>query len=499
MNIKSFFRVSFAALLLCLMLPALAVNAVQQMRSNSFTDKLQVVIDTAEHPDFTVFTLSDPVRLVVDIRGKPSPDYQNRLSFRNRGVSLIRTGMRSEAEIRIVLDLVKDFHWEVYALAPENGRGHRVVVDIFDYANGRSVSSITKRPLKTLPPPPVIELTSTVADSPEILTSKNSDSSVAATPALSTKQPVTVTASPTTAVKMPEQTAPDKPTPVTVASAAPVVKPTAPVKTVPAKTSKPIPGEMAKISRPTLTDTTAKRPKQEEIIIMIDPGHGGKDSGAIGPRKTKEKHVVLQIAKRLQRKINATPGMRAILTRSSDRYISLRGRLRLAQKHKPDLFVSIHADAFTNPRAKGSSVFILSNRGASSEAARWLAKRENAVDLKYGVALGDYDKDVSDVLIKMQQDATIESSSVLARKTLSKLKGIGKVHKRRVERAGFAVLKSPDIPSMLVETAFISNPDEEKKLKSHVYQEKIANAITKGIKAYFKERLPHHLLLINAP
>lgn len=463
MNIKNLYRLPFVVFLVFFLLPASATNSVLQMRSNSLPDKLQVVIDLSQRPDFNVFVLSNPIRLVVDVRGKPSASYRNRLSFKNRGVSLVRSGMRGDNEIRIVLDLIRDFHWEAYALMPENGRGHRVVIDIFDASKKHSVKSSAKQAKRLHSARKPIELTSTAA--PIIMESEAS-------------QNVSVTE---TVVKKPIKT---------------------PIKAKPKSavvTTKSVKKPVKKPSKSRTSETTAKKPKQDEIVVMIDPGHGGKDSGAIGPRKTKEKHVVLQISKRLKRKIDAIPGMRAILTRSNDRYISLRGRLRLAQKHKPDLFVSIHADAFTKPQAKGSSVFILSNRGATSEAARWLAKRENSVDLKYGVDLGDYEKDVGNVLIQMQQDATIESSNVLAGKTLSQLKGIGKVHKRRVERAGFAVLKSPDIPSMLVETAFISNPDEERKLNSRTYQEKIATAIARGIKAYFKERLPHHLLLINAP
>lgn len=467
---------------MCIWQSTLAVNVVKQMRANSLDDKLQIVVDTAQSPDFSVFVLPNPIRLVVDVRGKPAVDYANRLAFKNRGVSLVRTGMRSSDEIRIVLDLVKDFHWEAYALKPENGRGHRVVIDVFDYSKKYSVKSPAKqaKTLDSARQPVALASADATASSAIILESEKQS----AIPVEKPSSPVIVQPS----IKPKPSVVTAKPPKPVVASVKPTPKPA------------PKPSQQAiTISKPRISDTTAKKPKQDEIVVMIDPGHGGKDSGAIGPKKTQEKRVVLAIAKRLKRKIDATPGMRAILTRNRDKYVSLRGRLRLAQKHKPDLFVSIHADAFTKPQAKGSSVFILSNRGASSEAARWLAKRENSVDLKYGVAIGDYEKDVGNVLIQMQQDATIESSNVLASKTLAQLKHIGKVHKHRVERAGFAVLKSPDIPSMLVETAFISNPEEEKKLNSGAYQEKIANSIAKGIKAYFKERLPHHLLLINAP
>lgn len=500
MNIKNHFRLLFTVIFLGWLSPVLAANTVTLMRSNSLDDKLQIVLDVTQRPDFNVFVLSNPIRLVVDVRGKPAANYANRLSFKNRGVSLVRTGMRSDNEIRIVLDLVKDFHWEAYALKPENGRGHRVVIDVFDYQKKYAVKSSATQAKRLYSARKPVELANNTANSPP------------ATPIVlesSVESPPTVaTATTNKAVKKTEPAAKLE-TPSKTSAKKTVVKKTEPkavVKSTVAITEpdsnkivKPIPTQKKANKLRRVLETTAKKPKQDEIVVMIDPGHGGKDSGAIGPRKTQEKHVVLQISKRLKRKIDAIPGMRAILTRNRDKYISLRGRLRLAEKYKPDLFVSIHADAFTRPQARGSSVFILSTRGATSEAARYLAKRENAVDLKYGVDLGDYAKDVGNFLIKMQQDATTESSNVLARKTLSQLKNIGKVHKRRVERAGFAVLKSPDIPSMLVETAFISNPAEEKKLNNPVHQERIASAIAKGIKAYFKEHLPHHLLLINAP
>ena len=227
--------------------------------------------------------------------------------------------------------------------------------------------------------------------------------------------------------------------------------------------------------------------KKRALIVAIDAGHGGDDPGARGPRGTKEKVVVLSIAKKLRDLVNKTPGMKAKLIRSGDYYISLRSRTKKARKLNADVFVSIHADAFKNPKAKGSSVFILSSRGASSEAAKWLAKKENEADLVGGVSLDDKDDMLAKMLLDLSQTATIEASTSVAARVLKGLKKVGKTHKPSVERAGFVVLKSPDIPSILVETGFISNPREEKLLRTSAYQKKLARAIFNGVNSYFKQ------------
>lgn len=232
-----------------------------------------------------------------------------------------------------------------------------------------------------------------------------------------------------------------------------------------------------------------------DVVIAIDAGHGGKDPGAIGRGGTREKHITLAVARKLQKKINRQPGMKAVLIRDGDYYLKLRQRIRKARQYRADLFVSLHADAFRNSRIKGSSVYILSERGASSEAAKWLAKRENAADeLMGGVSLDDKGELLASVLLDLSQVATMEASAALAQNTLHELKGVGRIHKRRVERAGFAVLKSPDIPSILIELAFISNPAEEKKLNNSRHQEKLAKAITRGIERYFRKRPPDNTL-----
>ncbi len=227
--------------------------------------------------------------------------------------------------------------------------------------------------------------------------------------------------------------------------------------------------------------------KKRDLIVAIDAGHGGDDPGAIGPKGTKEKKVVLAIARKLRDIVNKTPGMKAKLIRNGDYYISLRGRTKKARKLNADVFISIHADAFKNPKAKGASVFILSSRGASSEAAKWLAKKENDADLAGGVSLDDKDDMLAKMLLDLSQTATIEASTSVASRVLRGIKKVAKTHKPGVERAGFVVLKSPDIPSILVETGFISNPREEKLLRTSSYQKKLAQAIFNGVNSYFKQ------------
>jgi len=227
-----------------------------------------------------------------------------------------------------------------------------------------------------------------------------------------------------------------------------------------------------------------------DIVIAIDAGHGGVDPGASGKRGTREKNVVLEIAKALAVRINAEPGMKAVLTRDGDYFISLKERTLRARRAKADLFVSIHADAIANPDVSGSSVYVLSDRGASSEAARWLAERENAADLKGGIKLDDKDAVLANVLLDLSQTASISASMVAAENVLKSLDLIGVVRKPRVQQAGFVVLKSPDIPSMLVETAFISNREDERRLSLAAHRAKLANAIFSGIEQYFQGNAP---------
>jgi N-acetylmuramoyl-L-alanine amidase len=234
-----------------------------------------------------------------------------------------------------------------------------------------------------------------------------------------------------------------------------------------------------------------------DVVVAIDAGHGGKDPGAIGHYGTYEKDIVLAIAERLERLIAQEPGMQPVMIRDGDVYLPLRERIALARKHQADLFISIHADAALNSSAYGSSVYVLSRTGASSEAARWLAEQENAADLIGGVSLDDKDETLARVLMDLSQTATIEASISLAEDMLSALRLVGKTHSERVEQAGFAVLTSPDIPSVLVETAFISNSEEEQRLRDPVYQESLALAMLKGVREFFFDNPPPGTLLAS--
>ena len=245
--------------------------------------------------------------------------------------------------------------------------------------------------------------------------------------------------------------------------------------------------------KPTMaTDTVRAKPAttRRPVIVAIDPGHGGEDPGAVGRRGTLEKNVTLAIARRLKALIDAEPGMRAMLTRDDDYYVALNARVQKARRVQADLFISLHADAFTTPTARGASVFALSDRGATSAAARWLAQRENEADLIGGVNLDNREPMLAKTMLDLSQTAQINDSLRVGRSVLDGIGTVNTLHKGSVEQAGFAVLKAPDIPSILVETAFISNLEEEQKLRSELYQQRFAESIHGGIKRYFAQNPP---------
>lgn len=236
--------------------------------------------------------------------------------------------------------------------------------------------------------------------------------------------------------------------------------------------------------------STPDRDGLRDIVIAIDAGHGGEDPGARGYSGAYEKDIVLAIARRLQRLVEREPGLRPVMIRDGDYYLSLRNRTLKARRAQADLFVSIHADAFRDSRVRGMSLYVLSQNGASDEAARWLAEKENSSDLIGGVSLDDKDNLLASVLLDLSQSATIESSFAAGNAILSEMRPLGKMHKRSVQQAGFAVLKSPDIPSLLIETAFISNPRDEDRLRDARHQQRVASGILEGIKKYFFQHPP---------
>ena len=242
-------------------------------------------------------------------------------------------------------------------------------------------------------------------------------------------------------------------------------------------------------------ESEAKANSMRDVVIAIDAGHGGEDPGASGPDGTNEKDVTLQLAKVLAAMVNKQRGMHAVLTRKGDYFMRLRQRIIKARQYKADMFISIHADAFKDPDVHGASVYVLSAEGSSSEHAKWLAERENAADLIGGVKLEDKGDMLASVLLDLSQTASLEASIDIADKILVRMKKVGTLHKSSVEAAGFAVLKSPDIPSVLVETAYISNPRDERNLTNSAHQRKVARAMLHGIEAYFSDHAPPGTLL----
>ena len=396
-------------------------------------DYTRVTIESQQPIRHKLFNLDNPDRLVLDLEdvalNAAVTDIAGKISAEDPYIKGVRAGRFKPGTIRLVFDLKAKVKPEAFALAPIAGYGHRLVLDIY--------------PLT--PPDPLLAFL------------KRRESGQPETPA-------------TTPAPAPALT----PTPEL---AAPEVGPPAVV----AKSEPPAPKPAARAARPA---------SERLITIAIDPGHGGEDPGARGRSGTLEKNVTLSIAQKLKERIETEPNMRAVLTRDGDFFIPLHMRVEKARRVRADLFVSIHADAFVKPSANGSSVFALSERGATSVAARWLAKQENDADLIGGVNLGIKDPYLKQTLLDLSQTASINDSLKLGKAVLQEMGGINRLHKNYVEQAGFAVLKAPDIPSILIETAFISNPDEERKLRDPFYQNKMADAIFAGIKRYFSKNPP---------
>lgn len=405
--------------------------------------------------------LPAPPRLAIDIQGlelnnalrelvgKVLPDDPN--------IAGVRVGQFSPGVVRLVIDLKREMTPQVFALSPVAAYRHRLVLDLYP--------SVAIDPLEAL----IAERMQSVASTPK-----------------GTARPLTDPLGELITRQSGKNSWP-QPTSPTV-DTLPNAAPPSTRRTPPAD-----PGVyLDNPSHPARNDPPRKTDRL--IVIALDPGHGGEDPGAIGPNGTQEKDVVLQIAHRLKERINATSmngnPMRAFLTRDSDFFVPLHIRVQKARSVQADLFVSIHADAFFTPHAQGASVFALSQGAASSSAARWMANQENKADLIGGVNIAVQDAQVKRALLDMSTTAQINDSVLLGGAMLREIGGIGRLHKPKVEQAGFAVLKAPDMPSVLVETAFISNPQEEEKLRSAEYQDNLADALMRGIKAYFARNPP---------
>ncbi|MHA6492336.1 N-acetylmuramoyl-L-alanine amidase [Pseudomonas borbori] len=380
----------------------LAASDVRSVRLWRAPDNTRLVFDLSGPVKHSVFTLSAPNRIVIDVGGAKLATQLDKLALSNTPITGMRSAQRTPEDLRVVIDLSAAVTPKSFTLAPNQQYGHRLVVDLFD------------SPADAAPDLPG----ATIASAPQV--------------------PVTPTQ------------APPKLTPV----------------------------------------PNGKR----DVVIAIDAGHGGEDPGALSPVKGQfEKHVTLAIAKELQRQINAEKGFRGELVRTGDYFIPLRKRTEIARKKGADLFVSIHADAAPRAAAFGASVYALSDRGATSETARWLADSENQSDLIGGagnVSLDDKDRMLAGVLLDLSMTASLSSSLNVGNKVLSNMGRITPLHKRRVEQAGFMVLKSPDIPSILVETGFISNPNEARKLASKAHQQALARSIVTGVRQFFHENPP---------
>lgn len=411
-------------------------------------DGTQLAFDLDGPAEMESFILNNPPRFVIDIKNARFDDTRLLAGLRSHDVQAIRTGVRDGRNLRIVLDLAS-FVRSKSSIVQRNG--HHLVIDIFrnePLQPEAELVTVTHHPAPTLQL--ISPATYQVPAEPELR------------PAVLQKPVLKIVEEP----------------PLPQAKEAPKAKES---KEKAALAVTPAPP----VSKPS---PQARPVRRDDLVIVIDPGHGGKDPGAIGAKGTEEKNVTLQIARRLKKLIDQEPGMRAVLTRDSDTYLHLYQRVSIARKHQADLFISIHADAVPdNIRAHGSSVYMLSTKGASSAAARFLAERENGSDAIEG-ALAVSDKALQPVVFDMVHDAVRADSMELAGKILSQLGKVNGLHKRRVEQANFAVLKAPEVPSILVETAFISNPKEEANLSSGAHQQKLAQAILNGIRAYFGQR-----------
>lgn len=358
-----------------------AGTTVENIRLWSEDGRTRVVLDLSRPAQHSIFTLRGPDRLVVDLKDSRLAPMLRNLP-KGGAIRAIRTGMRADGQLRVVLDLNESVRSRSFTAGPSDEFGDRLVIDLQRQGALRAVKRATE----------------------------------------------------------------------------------------------------------------GNNPGRD-IVIAVDPGHGGRDPGAVGRARTREKDVALAVARLLAQRIDAEPGMKAVLVRSGDYYVDHRERMELARRANADLFVSVHADAVDDPRARGASVYALSLKGASDEAAKRLAERENASSLVGGVSLADKDAVLASVLLDLSQSAALSASLDVGSEVIRQLSRIGKVHRSKVQQAGFLVLKSPDVPSILVETAYISNPDEEQKLKSRSHQQKLAGAILNGIRKYFYENPPPNTLI----
>ena len=435
-------------------------------------DYTRVTIESDQPLAATHLLTSAPHRLVVDLSGlelnAALRDLVGKVRPGDPYIAGVRVGQYLPRVVRLVLDLKQPIRPEQFTLAPVGAYRHRLVFDLFPTQEAdpllaliRDKEAAEQRAVQAVDDA-LGELISRI-DKPAL-------PGPAATP-------TTVGGGP------PSAQAAASPTPQAVAPAA-LPAPASAAASGPQQTPAPTP--------PPAPPTAAERQRVDRLtIVALDPGHGGEDPGAIGPTGLREKDVVLALALQLRDKLNAVPGMRVMLTRDADFFVPLHERVRKARRVQADLFVSLHADAFMRPEARGASVFALSTKGASSAAARWMAARENAADDVGGVNVASVrDPQLLQAMLDMSTAAQIKDSLKLGNEVLARMGRVGRLHKRQVEQAGFAVLKAPDVPSILVETAFISNPEEEAQLRDPAYRAQLVEALASGIRRYFARNPP---------
>ncbi|MBC3936178.1 N-acetylmuramoyl-L-alanine amidase [Undibacterium sp. CY7W] len=432
-------------LLLSVMAPHAAQAAkILAVRVWPAEDYTRVTLENDSELKTNHFTVKNPERLVVDIEGlELNPTLKElvaKIQSNDPYIRQVRVGQNKPNVVRLVFDLKEEVNPQVFTLQPIGNYKHRLVFDLYPAQPADPLAALIEK----------------------------GEWQKEATP----KQVAPTTPNLNNNTGKPELRGDEK------------------------QVNKPGDKIPEKLTEKPDTQLAEKNDKNREksvsrlITIAIDPGHGGEDPGALGRNGSREKDVVLAIAKRLKAKIEQLPNMRVMLTRDGDYFVPLNVRVEKARAVQADLFMSVHADAFVNSSARGSSVFALSEKGASSTAARWLADKENAADLIGGVNIKTHDKQLASVLLDLSTTAQINDSLKLGKVVLNEISGINKLHKGAVEQAGFAVLKAPDIPSILIETAFISNPEEEARLTDSDYQDQMADAIVKGVKKYFSKNPP---------
>lgn len=506
---NSTFRMLFAACLVGAAASACAFSArageVSQVGLSTGATGTRAEIKLQGKGEFKTLALHGPERLVVDLPAS-SAARGLKLPAASGVVTAVRTGQPSPGTLRIVFDLASP----ITALKPRvesDANGARLVIEWPGDSPASTVAGSAAPQAASAAATPAPQVAATVGSAADPAEAARATAALTARVVTQAVQsPPPPPANPTAAVTTPAST------PASSSGATALAILNGQTTAAPAGTSvaTPAPGSSGVTasgvpytvatgkpvaSEPTeaVASTAPRTPMQagmRPLIVAIDPGHGGQDSGAIGQDGTYEKNVVLAIARELARQINATPGMKAYLTRDSDVFIPLPQRARKARAANADIFVSIHADAAENRGARGSSVYVLSLKGASSQRARWLADKENASDLIGGVPLQKVDNTLSSVLLDLAQSGHMRASEDAANHVLDGLKRVGNNHKPNIERANFAVLRTSDMPAMLVETAFISNPEEERRLKDPAYQRKVAGAVLDGVNTYFTRQPP---------